>query len=208
MTEPFDLYASQVQVPAKAGVFQRILAFGAGLVVLAGGTIVSVGTVLVAPAGMGIAALIQRHRGRRLSRFGGWIAATGAVVVTMAVIAIVVAALTPAGVWQQARHTADSASVAQAKQPPPAWLERMAPGSSRLAAQQQPMSPAHQTAAIAAGIGFGATFLAVLCGTLGWAAGMLLCFGIGGRWPGSVVTAGSDSPGSPSDDGYAAVDSP
>jgi hypothetical protein len=171
---------------SRTGPVGRVLAFIGGVLALVAGAAGSFGIVIMAPIGMGLVALVQHRRGRRTTRWGSWIAATLSVTAALGVIAIVVYSKVPTPVWRQAMHTADSAQAASAKQPPPAWIQRMAPGM----AQQPKTSPKVQSALMAGGIGMAIAFFATFFGTLGWAAGLLFGFAISGRWAGAQAVSG------------------
>ena len=82
------------------------------------------------------------------------------------------------------KDAADSSSAVAAKEPPPAWLDRLAPGYRVQQARMAPSSRAFAVATAIFGVGFALTFFATLYGTLGWGAGMLLGLAIRGSWPG------------------------
>jgi predicted PurR-regulated permease PerM len=187
MSIPLDPNPPTATVPAElptASVLGRVFAFLAGLLLLLITSFISLGMVLVGAAGMGVATFAQRQRHRRISRLGGWLAAVISVAAAVAIVAFVVAERVPPNTWHQMKVAMDSANAASAKQPPPAWIDRMYPGMSQRMAQQPRMSSSSQSAFMMAGFGMAATFLVALWGTLGWAAGMLLGFGAVGRWPG------------------------
>ena len=191
MSIPFEPVPSNTPHPAGRGdtnVVAQILAFLCGLFLLLVGSVMSLGMVLVGAAGMGIATLAQHQRRRPLTRFGGWLAALISVGVVCAVIAFVVSLEVPPNTWSQMKVAMDSASAASAKQPPPAWVERMYPGASqRASARRQVFSGKAQSAFLAATFGFMAFFVVGIYGSFGWAVGMLLGYGVRGRWPGTAV---------------------
>ena len=170
----------------KAGALARVAAFVAGVLMLVGGTIVSLGMVLLAPIGMAVAGWVQRRRGDPMTRGGHWIAASAAIVVALVLAMAAFLAFTPKGTMRNVVQAADSASVASAKEPPPAWLERLGPGL----AVQQPGPGASRMFTIVGGllgVSFMVGLLSAVFGTLGWSAGMLLGLALSGRWPGSVI---------------------
>lgn len=191
MSIPFEPVPSNSPLPVgrdDASIVGRIVAFLFGLFLLLVGSVVSLGMVLVGAAGMGIATLAQHQRRRPLTRVGGWLAALVSVGIVCAVIAFVVSLMVPPNTWSQVKVAMDSASTASAKQPPPAWVERMYPGASqRAAAQRQVFSGKAQSAFLAATFGFMAFFVIGIYGSFGWAVGMLLGYGVRGRWPGATV---------------------
>ena len=190
MSIPFEpnppIAAPAPRAPVGTNAVVRVIAFAAGLGLLVFGALMSFGAVLAGSAGMGIMTLARHQRRRRLTRFGGWLASTVSVAVVAAVFAFVMAAMMPAGTWRQVQHAADSAAAVSAKQPPPAWVERAFPGTSqRGAAAQRVFSPSTQTGFMFAGVGIMAAIFVAFFGTFGWGAGMLLGFGVRGRWPGT-----------------------
>jgi hypothetical protein len=175
--------------PRITGMLARLAAFVGGAVLLLGGVVVSLGGVVVAPIGMAVAAYVQRRRGHPLTRGGHWIAAFASMAIAILIAAGALLSLTPKGTVANVMHAADSSSAVAAKQPPPAWLERLAPGYR---VQQVTMEPSSRLIAVVAaifGIGFAVTTFATLYGTLGWGAGMLLGLAVQGRWPGESQTA-------------------
>jgi hypothetical protein len=171
-----------------AGSLARTFAFFGALIVLIVGGILSLGAVLLAPAGMAIAAYIWRRRGRTLSPIGHWFAAAVAATVVFVAFAGAISSAMPKGSWEKARQAADSAQKISAKQPPPAWLQRLAPGVTQRAAQA-PTSERAQTFGLAFGAAFAAMFFVGFFGTLGWLGGMLAGLAFYGRWPGQARTA-------------------
>jgi hypothetical protein len=169
---------------AKVGVLARGAALLGGLLLLAGGAVVSLGMVVLAPLGMAVAGYVQRRRGNPMTRGEHWIAASASVMVAVMLALGAVLAVAPPGTVRNAMQAADSASVASAKEPPPAWLERLGPGLS----MQQPSPGSSRMFAIVGGllgISFAVGFFSAAFGSLGWGAGMLLGLAVSGRWPGS-----------------------
>ena len=107
----------------------RVAAFVAGVVILGGGVVISAGGVLFAPITMAAAAYVKRRRGDPLTRLGHWIAACSAMAIVIFVAAGALLSATPKGTVANVMRAVDSSSAVAAKQPPPAWLERLAPGS-------------------------------------------------------------------------------
>lgn len=185
--------ADSIDPIATPSFVARLAAILAGLVVLAAGAVVSLGAALLAPVGMLIAAVVLRRRGRVLGRAASWFVAAGSVAVVLLAFAGFVATRVPSGTWRQLRRAQDSATAAAAKQPPPAWIERIAPQAAPASRAKPPA--AVQTAAMAWVGGFATVFLASIYGSIGWGAGMLLGFGAAGRWPGAkpIVPATVDA---------------
>jgi hypothetical protein len=191
--------ADGVAGPWSTGMLPRLAAFVGGAVLLLGGVVVSLGAVLLAPVGMAAAAYVQRRRGHPLTRGGHWIAAFASMAITILIAAGVLLSLTPKGTVANVMHAADSTSAVAAKQPPPAWLERLAPGYR---VQQVRMEPSSRLIAVLTaifGVGFTVTAFATVYATLGWGAGMLLGLAVQGRWPGASAGArlvhDADEPG-------------
>ena len=183
--EPIPTSALPIAAEPKAGVIARIIAFVAALCVLIVGGVLSIGAVLLAPAVMAISGHVWRRRGRVLSAGGRWVAATCSAAIVLLLLAGLGAAMVPAGTWQQVKQATDSAQVASAHRPPPAWVERIYPGMSRRAAQAPPPSPSVMTTMMAFGAAFALIFFSAFFGTIGWGGGMLLGLAINGRWPGA-----------------------
>ena len=171
--------------PPSTGLLPRLAAFVGGAVLLLGGVVVSLGAVVLAPAGMAVAAYVQRRRGQPLTGGGHWIAAFASMAIAILIAAGVLLSLTPKGTVANVMHAADSTSAVAAKQPPPAWLERLAPGYRVQQARMEPSSRLIAVLTTIFGVGFAVTAFATLYGTLGWGAGMLLGLAVQGRWPGA-----------------------
>jgi hypothetical protein len=81
------------------------------------------------------------------------------------------------------RQAADSASADAATRPPPAWLDRIAPGASTRYSMQKSNSPRVFNAFAAIwGVGLGVGFLGGALGTVGWIGTMLVIFYASGHW--------------------------
>ena len=201
MSIPFEPNPPVVapRTPAGTNGVVRVIAFLAGIAMLFFGAFMSFGGVLAGAAGMGIVALARRQRRQQLTRWGGWFASTISVAIVFAIFAFIMAEKMPAGTWQQVEHAADSAAAASAKQPPPAWVERVFPGTAaRRAAGQRAFPSSAQSAFVFASIGLTGAMVVAFFGTFGWGAGMLLGFGARGRWPGSGAPAADAIPDSSS----------
>ena len=188
-SEPFPPPAPPAQTTAsrRASAVARVLAFVAALIVLVVGALFSAGAVFAAPVGMAIGTWLWRRRGKRLPAVGHWAAAMCGVIAATALYAGLISLLVPSGTWKQIQHAADSAQTASARTPPPAWLDRIAPGMAQQeAARRANQSERAQSLGIAVGLGFTAIFFGVLFGTIGWAGGMLLGLSVNGRWPGAA----------------------
>ena len=179
--------AAATPVPRSAGAVARVFAFVGAVIVLLVGTVFSVGAALAAPVGMAVAAWLWRRRGKRLPAIGHWAAAMCGVVVAVVFYAGLVSAFVPSATWKQIQHAADSAQTASARTPPPAWLDRIAPGMAQQeAARQANVSDRTKSMAMAFGLGITAVMFGLFFGSIGWVAGMLLGLSVNGRWPGAV----------------------
>jgi hypothetical protein len=165
-------------------VLYRVAAFVGGLAILIGAAIVSLGLVLCAPLGVWVVSRVQRSRGKPFGTWRSWISAVGAVVIALVVIAGVVVSRLPAGTLSHIRQAADSASAQAAKQPPPAWLDRLAPGSAARysAANAGVDSRAFNAFTLVFGGVIAVGFMGNVLGTIGWLGTMLLVFSVTGRW--------------------------
>lgn len=174
----------------RGGLAPRSGALVGGLVITIVALLMSAGVALLAPLGIWIAGRVQRRRGRALTGFGSWLAGTGSVVIGVLALALVIGASLPAGSWRRAGRELDAVRATQPA-PPPAWVERIAPGSARRAAATPPPS---RTAMIV-NLALGFELFTVMLGTLGWGGAMLLGYGARGRWPGAALPerAGADA---------------
>jgi len=180
--EPESITPIAHQEPkSSAGV--RVAAAIGGLAVLAGTALISVGTVVIALIGMAVVAGVQRRRGRALTRSGHWVAACTTMAVVVLAFSGALLSYVPRGALSAAKQSMDSSSAASAKQPPPAWVQKLYPQYSQAAANAKP-SPVMVWVSLIIGVGIAVTFFATLYGTLSWGAGMLLGLALVGRWPG------------------------
>ena len=169
--------------PQASGLARGFALLGASIVLLVGG-VFSLGAVLLAPAGMAIGAYIWRRRGRTLSAIGHWVSAACASALVALAFAGAIRSFIPSDTWTKARQAVDSTQKAQAKEPLPAWVERVAPGAGRTT--RTPPSERAQTVSLAFGAAIMLMFFVGFFGTVGWLAGMLLGLAIFGRWPGQT----------------------
>jgi hypothetical protein len=168
---------------SRTQVLYRVVALIAGFAILYETARVSFGLVLCAPLGVLVVSRVQRSRGRPFGAWRSWISAVSAVAIALVVIAGVAVSLVPAGTWDRIRQTADSTSAQAAKQPPPAWLDRLAPGSAaRYSAIRPNDSRAFNVFTMVFGGVIAAGFLGNVFGTIGWVGTMLLVFSVTGRW--------------------------
>jgi hypothetical protein len=165
----------------------RIAAFVAGSLLLLGGLVVSLGTMVVALIGMGVANTLWRRRAQPTTRGRYWIVAGASMAVVLLAAVGALFAVAPGGTLQGVMHTADSASVAAGKEEPPELLKRLGPMYNQ---KYEPSAGTSRLLAIVGavwGLGFMVGSLAALYGSLGWGAAMLLALALSGRWPGAAT---------------------
>jgi hypothetical protein len=174
-------------VGSTASPVARVAAFLGGLCILLVAVVFSLGSALFAPLGMLIVAKVQHSRGRALSVLGHWLAAVASVMILFSLLGTIGASVVPKAAFDKFRRDSDSLS---AKQPPPAWIERMAPGTTkRIAESKRKESPRAQTLGMAFGAAFVVIFFGLVFGSLGWVGGALIGMGVKGYWPGSDASS-------------------
>lgn len=169
----------------------RVAALITGLVILLGAVAITYGLVLCAPLGVWVAHRFHRARGRSFGGWSSWLSAVSATAVGLLLVAGIFASRLPVGSWSRIRQAVDSASAEGAQEPPPAWLDRIAP---RTAARYSRPDPSKQrifnVLAFIWGIGILVGLFGGTIGTIGWFGSMLLVFYGSGHWlraPPSVV---------------------
>ncbi len=186
VVEP-ERIASVVHAEPPSGALVRVAAFVGGAVLLLCGLVISLGTMLAALIGMGVVNHVWRRRGRPTTRGGYWIAAGASMAIVLLVAGSALFAVAPTGSLRSVMHTADSASVAAGREPPPELLQRLGPMYNR---RLEPSAGTSRVLAIVGavwGLGFMVGSLAALYGTLAWGAAMLLAHAVTGRWPGATI---------------------
>jgi hypothetical protein len=184
-TEPSDAPPGSSNRRPRA---KRIVAGVAGVAALLLAASFTFGGALVAAIGIGVGSAIARERGRRLTRGSSWVAAVVAVGVVVIGFFGFQAARMDAGAVRQFRHAMDSSEAHPT--PPPAWLERIAPGTAaRASARKTPANATVQAAfgvwAIVVGTMLVAAVFACFVGTVGWLATLPVGYAVTGRWIGS-----------------------
>ena len=186
-----ELVEPDAHVEPKSGPVLRIVAFVVGSLLLLCGLVISLGTLAGALIGMGVANNVWRRRPQPLTRGGYWIVAGASMAVVLLAATGAVLAMAPTGSVRGVMHAADSASVAAGKQEPPELLKRLGPMYSR---RYEPTAGTSRLLGIVGavwGLGFMVGSLALLYGSLGWGAAMLLALGVTGRWPGAAMNHGA-----------------
>jgi hypothetical protein len=174
--------------PLASHVYRGFIAI-VGVALLTAVTRYTFGLALLAPIGMIAARYVARRQKSSLTLGTSWLGATGSVAVVFVAFILLVLAQMPngtfAGTFANIQRGSDSASVASAKAPPPAWLERIAPGSTARARAKpvsRKVSHAFTVWSIVVGGVFAYTLFAVVIGTAGWVPSLLLSFAFTGRW--------------------------
>jgi hypothetical protein len=164
----------------------RLLAAVTGTLALAFFALFTLGGALVAALGMLLAGIIARRRNRPFTRGAGWVGAVLAASVAMAAYTAFAFVRTPPATRARIRHTMDSVSAAQRNAPPPAWIERLAPGTAKAKSSaltnQMAGSRAFTVWMALLGDAVLSIWFGAIVGTLGWAAGLLLAYACNGRW--------------------------
>lgn len=185
LAEPFALPLRASHVEPVAGAGPRAAAFAAAVVLLLAGALISLGAVLLVPPATWIASRVA-GRARPLGFGARWIVALATMLVVLGGVAVIsyMAGAVPPGTITRMQQAADSSARASHKQPAPKWLERIAPGASQRAAQR-PMLPSGVMQGVAVwALGISTLLMACLYATFGWGGGLLLRYGVRGRWPG------------------------
>ncbi len=167
---------------------KRVVAGIGGTIALLGAALVTFGAVLLAPLGMWIADRVTRRRLGTLTLASSWFGAVVTVTVVLALVGVVAFARSPVINSPATRHIVDSVRTAERQKPPPAWMERIAPGSTsrRNMAIEEKLneSPAFMNVMTVVGGLLLVEFIAVIVGTFGWGAGLLLAYAARGTWIG------------------------
>jgi hypothetical protein len=160
----------------------RIAALVAGLAILLATSLPTIGVGLSAPLGIWVAHRIQRARGRTLGVWQSWIGAVSGATLALFVVGATIATMLPPGTWHTIRQTADSASAEAAKQPPPAWVNRIAPPANRYSMPDFRGSPTLNTVTMVWGLALGVCVFGAVLGTVAWVGATLLVFCASGHW--------------------------
>jgi len=166
----------------------RVAALLGGVCIVLVAMVGSLGVAFFAPLGMFLTSRLWRARGRALPVLGHWLSAVGGVIIVLTALGAIGASVVPKASFDKFRRESDSIS---AKQPTPAWIERMAPGTAKRLAEQKTKKPSAtaQTVGMAFGAAFVVIFFGLIFGSIGWVGGALIGLGVSGRWPGSASSA-------------------
>jgi len=133
-----------------------------------------------------LAGIIARRRHRPLTRGTSWVGAVLTASVAMALYTGIVFVRTPPAAREKFQHTVDSISAVQRNAPPPAWIERLAPGTAKAKSSTLTNKMAGSRAFTIwmslVGDAVLSIWFGAIVGTLGWAAGLLLAYAFTGRW--------------------------
>ena len=176
--------------PRTAGAPMRVAMGVCGVLLLFAMTVATSGGALVGAFGILVASAIAARRHRPLTRFGSWLGAAGAVAIALVGAAAIGFASLPAGTVARLQRSMDSVSTTRKQPPPPAWVEKIAPGTTASSKMQpQVLSPGAFRAISIWGAVVGGTFaggmISAVVGTLGWLPGLLLALAFTGRWIGA-----------------------
>jgi hypothetical protein len=174
---------------------KRILIFSAGLLLLAIGGLITLGTELIAIAAIGIVWFVMRRRGRRLSRGGAWFASVLGTALPMLVVMGWGMARTPLSPPTAEERKQRIEQQARIRDSMPEFLRK-------ITANQQSAGPAVDSVAdrllqnksvmLWAGVMMtidGSAMVGAFVGTIGWAATMLLYRAVRDEWFGTEPPA-------------------
>jgi hypothetical protein len=169
------------------------------LALLAIACVLSVGIVLVAVVGVGVAALVQHLRKRRYTRRAGWLGAVLGAAVASAAAIMFFATRVPPGTFEEARARA----IAEQQQHPPRvsrFLERVVsrdPSSAAMQARTQAWlskSRVFWWYIVILGGTLACAMIGLFFGTPAWWGVLLIQFGVTGRWPPRTSSMEPESP--------------
>jgi len=159
----------------------RVLSGVAGLVVLLGSALFTLGSALAAPLGMFVALRRARRKGRPLTRGASWFSAIIASTIMLFVGLIVLFSFLPRSAWQEMQQGATEARVNPDTANMPAWMKSMPRSAqSDSMANKLETNPGFVLVAFALGIAFTCIFLGAIGGTTGWIGAVLLRFALWG----------------------------
>ncbi len=184
--------------PPPARDFVRALAAIAALVGSLGLLVFTAGMALAGVAGVGLFALIRRKRGRPMTRFASWIASSVGSAAGVVLIFGALIAASPGDFMKGVQAGMDSARTRRAEREPPAWLEKIAPGTAQqMRKQEQRQTVGSQAVTVWAGVAgglIGVAMVGAILGSLAWPVAALWSMAITGRWLGAGVPAPQPPP--------------
>jgi hypothetical protein len=169
---------------------RRILALIAGGAVLALVAVKTFGAVLAAPAGIWVAAKIQRSRGRSYTRRVGWVGAVLACTLVMAALFGYALTRMPAGFMDQVQQ--QTAQRQQERERDPSAIEQALRRASTATASQAVVQKKTEELAkskafiwwiMIFGVVLAASVGGLLLGSVGWAGSTLVLFAVRRRAP-------------------------
>jgi predicted PurR-regulated permease PerM len=177
-----------IRFPAEPGAAAggRVLAAIGGVLLLCILSLGTFGAVVLAPIGMWLTSVLLRRLHRELTLLTSWLGAVATLCLAMLIVGGVFVAKLPPDVMSKAHVAMDSGWKMQAKQPRPAWADRLTTPAQR--AQQEAMQaqmsslPALTGTFAVIGGAIGVELIAVIVGSLGWAAALLLYYARKGKW--------------------------
>lgn len=179
---------NEIQFPPDSSTAKRILIGIAGLILLTGGALITLGTELVGVAAIVIVWFLMRRRNRRLTRAKAWLVSVGAIA-GLLVIVFAVNVMSGPTLTTEQRQRSMAAARARTRDSMPEVFKKIMPP------QQQQTSAAADSialrlienrgfmawmAAMSAVIGSG--IIALFAGTLAWGAWMLLFRAFTDEW--------------------------
>lgn len=164
---------------------RRILALIAGAGILVSVAFVTFGSVLAAPIGMWVAAIVQRARGRRYSRPAGFIGAVLACSIVFAGLFGFAIVRMPSGFMAQVRQQAAQREKERKPSSFEQALRRASTATAQQAAVEKKTRELSQSRAFfwwstIVGGALAAGLVGLLLGSVGWAGGTLVLFGARG----------------------------
>ncbi len=180
--------ATLSQPGSVAGVALRVLSGITGAVILLVASVFTLGTCLAAPLGIIATRRRARRRNRPFTRGGSWLGAAVASSIAVALVLLVVVALSPRSMLREIQR---SVAASQDTVPAPDWLTRVLPQAARPdpTTQQLVKSPVFVAFGSVVGLGFACAFFGSMAGSAGWLGAVLLGYAFSRR-----PSAGGESP--------------
>lgn len=174
-------------MPARGDPFLRILlrlvsGLG-GVLILAGGAMLTLGTALAAPCGVFVARRLARRKGHQLSPIASWVGASAASSIALTIIMGIGAMLLPPGTLGQI-ESESAAARAEPSARPPEWVTRVFPQATQRpdpVTERVINSRAFTLYFGLLGLAIAFLFLGTIAGTVGWIGFQLLVFALRGR---------------------------